>query len=269
MAAILILPILISGFIICKKHPYYNLRLYRYDGQLLYLKAAHRGFIAVIISFFILFFLKCVIPQNINIYITSFEFSPITWISKELQHSKFIPNENATQYTWFLFISLFSVLIAHVWSFLAHTYYFGNDENKFTLLYNVFKESPLDLLFFESLSFGSTVMITMSSGKVYIGEINKCGDPNEKDGPNQEVSIIPILSGYRNKVDNSLNITNEYSIEGYDFSVVIPKNQIISVSNFDIEAYGKINNNILNGIDKTEEYDVVDADFEEYKNDNI
>ncbi|TOO97436.1 hypothetical protein CGH26_26745, partial [Vibrio parahaemolyticus] len=43
MFALLILPILISGFIVLSIGPKERLRLHRYDGQLLYLKAAKIG----------------------------------------------------------------------------------------------------------------------------------------------------------------------------------------------------------------------------------
>lgn len=43
MFALLILPILISGFYVCHQHPLYKQKLYRYEGQYLYLICAKNG----------------------------------------------------------------------------------------------------------------------------------------------------------------------------------------------------------------------------------
>ncbi len=58
MFALLILPILISGFIVLSINPSYKLKLHRYSGQLLYLKSAKIGFRYFIIVTTLSFILK-------------------------------------------------------------------------------------------------------------------------------------------------------------------------------------------------------------------
>lgn len=44
MFVLLVIPILVSGFLLIHIHPIYKYKLYRYEGQFLYLKSALWGF---------------------------------------------------------------------------------------------------------------------------------------------------------------------------------------------------------------------------------
>lgn len=50
MGLLLILPILVSGYLVCMSHPYYFSRLHRYDGQLLYLRVAKLGLTCILVA---------------------------------------------------------------------------------------------------------------------------------------------------------------------------------------------------------------------------
>ncbi|HFC9921158.1 TPA: hypothetical protein ACF0YU_001831 [Salmonella enterica] len=63
MFAFLIIPLLVSGFIIITNHPYHFYRLHRYDGQLLYMKAAKYGLWCLVWSVFIAFVIKYYLPS--------------------------------------------------------------------------------------------------------------------------------------------------------------------------------------------------------------
>ena len=86
------------------------------------------------------------------------------------------------------------------------------------------------------------VELVMESGKVYIGfPINTgIGTLGESD-----VSIIPLMSGYRRPKDRQLEITVYYQHalqdagrDGLmDFLVALPKNRILSARRFDLDVY--------------------------------
>ena len=50
MGLLIILPFLISGYIVFIRHPFYYLRLHRFQGQLLYLQVARMGMTCLIVA---------------------------------------------------------------------------------------------------------------------------------------------------------------------------------------------------------------------------
>lgn len=48
MGLLIILPLLVSGYLVCIKHPYYYRRLHRFEGQLLYLQVARLGVVCLL-----------------------------------------------------------------------------------------------------------------------------------------------------------------------------------------------------------------------------
>ena len=248
MYALLILPILVSGFIICSINPYYKYRLYRYGGQYLYLQVITLGIISFIASLLILFLLRTIMPQNISIFTIQFEFSPITLCVKELSKSQSVSLSKTLPFVWSFFISLFSIIFAYIWSKCMQFYYnFGT--RSLELMEDILSDSPLDALLFEAFIDATPVLLSLESKKVYVGIVNNLGEANENESPNQEISIIPILSGYRDDSYQIVQFTNYYDSTFYknidNFSVIIPQNQIITASKFDFDIYQEINDNLI------------------------
>lgn len=84
--------------------------------------------------------------------------------------------------------------------------------------------------------------VTLDSRKLYIGVPKQIGLPNEKSIGNEEVSLLPVYSGYRVAEDMSIAITNKYTLLEDDFytdinNVVIKKDKISSVSAFSMRYY--------------------------------
>lgn len=111
------------------------------------------------------------------------------------------------------------------------------------------QDSQVDAMIFEAEEAGLLVMITLKSRKVYVGQIlgKNIGYTDMK-----EISLIPILSGYRDKDTLSFNVEHDYS-DYYSrenitesssmplshFQQVIFYDQIESMSLFDSETYKK------------------------------
>lgn len=111
------------------------------------------------------------------------------------------------------------------------------------------KDSKVDAMIFEAEKFGLLMMLTLKSRKVYVGQILS-GDIGNTDL--KEISLIPILSGYRDKDTLSFkvehdysdyyakeNITESSSVPLSYFQQVIFYDQIESMSLFDSEIYKK------------------------------
>lgn len=257
MYALLILPILVSGFIVCKYHPKVYFRLHRYEGQFLYLQSAYLGSICVTISFMILATLRVCTPRYLNLFSFRFEFSPITYFTTSLQAAVNMPKaqeSEALTLVWLMALTLAAIVIAYLWSFGAVLWMkvkdllicFGESQfspTKIALMWNILRDSPLDIILMRSLVQTRHVMITLDSDKVYVGIINNLGEPNEREGPSQEISLVPILSGYRDANTKDVKFSNYYDFAdnvSNDFSVVIPQSRIVTVSWFDFDTYERL-----------------------------
>ncbi|MCH7409992.1 hypothetical protein MM239_11355 [Belliella sp. DSM 111904] len=93
------------------------------------------------------------------------------------------------------------------------------------------------------------LMITTKSRKVYIGYINRISEPLGEN----HINLIPSFSGYRDNESLDLRITISYTdvIKKYveedradkidKLGIVFPVNEILFVSKFDLEIFGRFN----------------------------
>ncbi|HCJ1575898.1 hypothetical protein NY416_07490 [Enterobacter hormaechei] len=251
MFAFLIIPLLVSGFIVITTHPFHFFRLHRYDGQLLYMKAAKYGLWCLVWSVFIAFIIKYYFPSA----------HLVTDVSQSLGLGESLYQKRITG--WLIFLSCTSVLLAWLSGVIAnwfttlrsqmiYRFFYKKDISieeskelvKLRTLQDLVTEGSMDSVFFDSLIDRKSILVSMTNKKVYVGIVNALGEPNEKDGPNQQISILPIMSGYRDKDTLNVCFTNDYNnIEGYDTSVIIPVSQITQVSWFTMEVHDQVNNN--------------------------
>ncbi|EGQ8444824.1 hypothetical protein GTW15_17815 [Vibrio cholerae] len=224
MLALLILPILISGFIALSSNPYNKLRLHRYDGQLLYLKAAKKGFIYFLITLCTCLLLKE--PRYINLLVVTFhtpDVPLVTLLANTMSSSLDSPKSDLLEAAWLVTLSILTVLFTllaqkmkkcsvRVQNIIANrSTKIKNDVMRIHMLGEILKDSPIDYMFYESFRHRKPIMITLKSRKVYVGIINKLGEPNESREPNQEVSLVTAMSGYRDKDTLEIKFTNNYS----------------------------------------------------------
>lgn len=311
MFALLILPILVSGFIVLTISPLEKLKLHRYDGQLLYLKAAKIGLRYFLVVSVLSFLMKdvsfnlpifwgdtarkepsvktqyippqatdLVIPLSSESKISTpipcyeevqanksstfkVEFSLASYIAKQISNAK---NEHSIsmetlQLSWLISLTILTISCSYIVSLLKQIWVsikiyiseklYKNDVVSIEMLGRILKDSPIDYIFYESLANRRPILISMRNRKIYVGIINKLGEPSESDEPNQEISLVPAISGYRDKDTLEVTFKNDYNIPtNYDTSIVIKVDQIDTVSWFTEEIYNNINDN-LNKIDKT------------------
>lgn len=126
---------------------------------------------------------------------------------------------------------------------------------KFAFEYTITRwGNQLDRLFWFSLTEKKDekklLMITTKSHKVYIGYVNKISEPLGET----YIRIIPNFSGYRNKDDLRIDITTKYTDIIKDLveknakkeideklGIIIPVSEILIVSKFDSEIFGRFN----------------------------
>ncbi|CNH41428.1 hypothetical protein [Yersinia intermedia] len=228
-------------------NPYHYYRLHRHDGQLLYLKAIALGVGCVICALLLDALLKLFFFENRLIEIVSEKIK----ISGDINKDKI--------YLWFVFISFLTLVLAFFWVFIIFikntilggyyskkykTNFFG--ARKLRVLKETFNEGSFDALLFNAMERKDkrSVLINLDSGKVYVGLINAIGEPTENEGPNSDISILPIMSGYRNKDTQQIKFTNIYSgvsNKNHSMSVIIDANEVTHISWFDMDEYQKTN----------------------------
>lgn len=99
----------------------------------------------------------------------------------------------------------------------------------------------IELLIMDSIQRERFVEITLKSRKSYIGRALRSRSVNYNQ---PDVSLIPVMSGYRDKDTQELVLTTNYApvmslsyLDYADFRIVIPKSQIVSVRLFDTDTY--------------------------------
>lgn len=234
---------MVSGFIVCNNNPNYFYRLHRYEGQYLYLKSAKLGLICVILFTLISLLLNKYVPSYIPLCKGTFSLNVISWIKTLLGEAW--PTEKTselTSFSWIILVSIGSIIFAYLWSVIAKKILQlkargSLEHSKVLLMSRILSDSPLDRLFFESYINIYPLLLTLESGKVYVGNISSLGEPTENEGMDQEISIIPILSGYRRKKDLRIKFTTSYKPVVSEIELIIRQNQIISATVFDFDAY--------------------------------
>ncbi|HHX8698911.1 TPA: hypothetical protein ACVO4Y_004479 [Vibrio diabolicus] len=276
MFLLLILPILISGYIVFTKHPYNYYRLHRYDGQLLYLESAKSGFMCTASSGVAVLLLNKYIPSKLdvlgkvyNLDLHSFSYSLLLPLA----------DKDADKLTWILLITLGAILLSYcyaLWGSLRlnlkvldisdlisvrrislsvkrRKWLKRGDESalslkeraRIVLMASILKDSPMDALFYKSyLMDGFYLMITMDDRKVYIGRVISLGEPNEAVGMDQEITITPYASGYRDKNTLGVTLTTKYNEVSSDVALTIRQDKIILATHFSEDIYEEFQLNL-------------------------
>lgn len=87
----------------------------------------------------------------------------------------------------------------------------------------------IEVLIVESIHGGMEVELSLKNRKWYVGFPIK----NEAIGSGgSDIELIPIASGYRDKDTLDLELTTEYSINGFGTKVIIPRSEIVTARSF-------------------------------------
>jgi hypothetical protein len=112
------------------------------------------------------------------------------------------------------------------------------------------KGDPLELMLRKSLKETKSVLISVKSGKVYVGLVTYNSSPSVSV---ESMKIFPVRSGYRDTNTRTVEFTTDYSavldriledddavsgVDLSDFEVVIPFREIESMTIFDPTVYG-------------------------------
>lgn len=237
---VIVAVILIAGYIFSSQHLTSRYHLNRTSGWHSYFYVATRGVLFSVISLIV-----CLIVDYKN-----YTSDLLIYIDVHLNDidSMFISLANIKIGMW----GLLTILVAYASGVLSKFYYFIFESRKDSKLIKLVSENNLELFILEATFRQFAIVLTLSSRKTYVG---LCLGDELTNGELEHIAIIPLLSGYRDKDDLSLNITTNYqkhfdnediNDEGYgdeltinDFRFIIPKENVESFSFFDLDTYIK------------------------------
>ena len=269
MIALLLIPILVSGYIIVTANLFHYYKLHRYDGQLLYLKVATYGSFCVIGAVITAATIKFSFP----------EFHLITDVANGFQVTKSKSTDRI--YAWLAMLSFGSIAISMIWVSIIFikNLIFGfmyekechlniYHATKLRILRKTVNHGTFDAMLFDAMeeSPKRPVLISMSSRKVYVGIVNGLDEPTENEKPNQYISLFPIMSGYRDNSTLAIEFTNNYPSEFKtksapttrtmkknkinDMDLIISSEEISSISWFDFPLFMETNGSAIKKTEK-------------------
>lgn len=256
MALLLLLPLLVSGFMVCLKDPTIYCRLHRYEGQMLYLQVGRYGIYCFLMALAITGLVTGAISHDWGSFCPSWKQStpqgteitpPVCYPVNldfldalgKLAAKVGISGAEFSQTATFMAIAgVLTLLMPTLWARLTVLAFKrelkanDRDEIEMYLLAQSVRHSPVCSTLVKAFAFKRQVMITMDDRKVYVGHITDIGAPTEVTGVDQEIALIPSVSGYRDKDTLKVVYTTDYPNDTPIRPIAFRQGNIVSISFF-------------------------------------
>ncbi|MCC5611629.1 hypothetical protein LC612_34080 [Nostoc sp. CHAB 5834] len=247
MLFLLIFPVLVAGFFACHIHPVHSFRLHRYEGQYLYLKSAELGLKCFFFAGLASLAMHHWLPDNISVCERIFSWQLLSWLIEQMKMAGATDLGEASKMAWFVQLSFLTFIAAFalkLWAHLRLSLRFRSWNTRLHVIGEILEDSPLDYLLYSlSLDENKNVMLMMEDRKVYVGRVVNLGEPSATGGMDQDVVLIPLMSGYRDKDTLEVTFTTMYSEVEADILISLRQDNILSATEFDFDAYHKWNPN--------------------------
>lgn len=256
MGLLLILPILVSGYLLCLKDRVLFTRLHRHEGQLLYLLVAWQGVICFFLSCLIIFVASLLLgrtwssgclPALSSVCWGDFSLDFVAWGSGKLVEID--PSLKHRSGVWFFF--LVAGLLTFVMPFVLaplrlrwfrRRYKVNADKVEALASAKSVEHLPIPNALAASMFESTPVMITMADRKVYVGIVQSIGAPTEVTGVLEHFGFWPTISGYRDK--DTLKVVYTYDYPDFDPETSVPiifrQDNVVSVTEYDEAQEGRV-----------------------------
>ncbi|HBK4608399.1 hypothetical protein UDZ25_09100 [Serratia marcescens] len=244
MATILLSVILVSGFIFVNLSLSTRYRYKRSNGWDAYFFVAAWGIVFFLVGGFLCFILNATgvfrwVAKLLHLTTDSFNGVVSTTTDKAQR------NNEIKQMAWVV-ISISLSALCGWWSKRKTS----KGDRRWDALAKAVGNNSFEAMLMEASARQFPIIITLSSRKIYVGLVT-C--PALEHGMSDHLEILPMLSGHRDKDDLTINITTNYHahylesgvIGGLshlnisDFRVLVPKDEVETLSFFDTETYNK------------------------------
>ena len=242
MGVLAVLLVLVSGFMLCHQHPQYFFKLHRYEGQYLYLQTAYLGTICLLISILLNLILIEISSIEVCNGTRTIGINYLEIVGSYL--SRFgVHDEDKRIFSLLTIVSLSTLLMPIAiskwvyWRIKRYLKLDTDEEVNVVVMSELFSDSPLDQLLFSAMINDVNLMLILEDRKVYVGRVSTMGEPNENEGADQEISFLPLVSGYRDKESLKVVFTTDYKQIGESLPLVIKQDSILTAREFDFSVY--------------------------------
>jgi hypothetical protein len=244
MGAFAVAFILISGYIYVSNSTFQMYITRREDGHRYYFRCGSYGIYFCILGIIISI---CLDRYDVpTILLSCFFNTSIEQLTGVTQYTKTLQDYLSLK---MVLGSSLAVILAPIASFIDNI---CRDDEKSRKFIHKEKSPALEKFLFECGSELQTVLISLKSRKIYVGIVN---DIPIESGEVEHFSILPVLSGYREKDKLTVAFTTNYylhyennlddegnPIDGSgasidDFVEMIPVSEIAHIGRFDIDTY--------------------------------
>ncbi|NIL20554.1 hypothetical protein AU074_07955 [Pseudomonas sp. ATCC PTA-122608] len=239
MGLLLILPLLVSGYLVCLKHPGHYCRLHRFEGQLLYLQVARLGWTCLVLSFVLTTLILCLSKQPLQLAGQTIPIDYSAYLGKLLIELDIATERNHGLWVFLLQVGLTAMIIPYCWARLfvrwrrRRLQLASEEELNQQLMLELLTGRPLRTLLRESIARGSQCMFTLNDRNVYVGVVSSICEPNESEGIDHAFSLIPTCSGYRDKDTLEIILDTEYPDASDAISIMLLQEAVVSATRFD------------------------------------
>jgi len=239
MGLLLILPLLVSGYLVCLKHPGHYCRLHRFEGQLLYLQVARLGWTCLVLSFVLTTLILCLSKQPLQLAGQAIPIDYSAYLGKLLVELDIATERNHGLWVFLLQVGLTAMIIPYCWARLFVRWRLrrlqlaSEEELNQQLMLELLTGRPLRTLLRESIARGSQCMFTLNDRNVYVGVVSSICEPNESEGIDHAFSLIPTCSGYRDKDTLEIVLNTEYPDVSDAISIMLLQEAVVSATCFD------------------------------------
>lgn len=244
MLLLLIIPLLVSGFLTSHIHPLHYYKLHRHEGQYLYIHTAYLGLVCFTASLFI-----NIIAHRALLSLSGcmpFFSSHINYMASVIEPSLLLGHEESIRLSWYVSVAICSIIfMPSIWAKIYRWQLSKKLKSKSETIQNVYitqqilKDSPLDSFLLDAILRNQLVMLSMKDRKVYVGVILSMGEPNETQAADQEVSIRPVLSGFRCKDELTVTFNTPYKAISQALVIVLRQEDIVSATHFDEDVFNQ------------------------------
>lgn len=246
MGLLIIVPLLVSGYMVCIRHPFFYVRLHRFQGQLLYLQVARMGMACLIVSTLLTAAVLAVSKQAVLImgHVIATDYS--SYLGTLLVQLDIASEKNGTLWVFLMQVGLTALVIPFFWS----AFYVGakkkilqleTDVQLHSLLaLGVLEGTPFRVLLRESIVQCRPCMFSLNDRKVYVGIVLFAGTPTESEGVDHAFTLIPILSGYRDKDTLEITLNTHYSTAANPPPITLIQENVVSATQFEFTLWNAV-----------------------------
>jgi hypothetical protein len=243
MGLLIIFPLLVSGYLVCIKHPYYYCRLHRFEGQLLYLQVARLGLVCLVVASLTSALILALSQQAVYVAGRGVATDYGRYLGALLVQLDIANEKNAALWVFWLQTGLTTLVIPSLWARLyvnakkKELKLKSDEQLNCRLALNILEGTPFKYLLRESIQKYTPCMFSLNDRKVYVGIVVFVGMPTESEGVDHAFTLLPLLSGYRDKDTLEVTLSTRYSDSSHLAPIMLIQENVVSVTRFDFTTW--------------------------------